>query len=995
MINIISDIIEPFGNFNNRFYSSGQILAVSSYISFYIGGTSEITASNRMIVASLPVFMFANAGDTIQLIRNGASNNYTIQSKVNDYEVQINVSLSITTPQYCLIRIVPNYDIIRRVLLSISVYNNINYQSYSNYNKTYGTSDLATLPLSNNNIPISSSNDPLLLLSSEHKPIDYFISDHYLGVSLINQTILFQNITVPLVTINSGVDSIFNSILESKKVVSPFFQLKYNVLHINPCYPNESTYSNQSSQYLNFEILIRRGNLYDTYGQLEFEKNTLIDNFGYFGERGDGQPPIYSPDNISINGGAGIDFNTLATQTIQFDIPVDGSLSNKLVYICFQRNVDSDFTQLDYNQSYQSNWRFTPIFSYPLLTTSHLNLPNEMVIGQCLSITTIGGNFRYLFEFNFIDFEPKNYPDGILIYLVVHDSQSTESHLLYKGKYTAPPIPPVSIMETNFEIENYYNIINEDDKTYIGLVPTMLLSLVYEFDISQLSNSKILSIEAILRDNADLMNIERLFINTSNHQYIGNIPLIDTSIATQSGTISNHILTYMRIYTSGSTMYVLVPIFQHIEDWIPLQPNAGVYYNNILPNNGQNYNYLNYLKSNLIIRITYTHNNNTYIYENNIRRIKYHNYNVIVGGNPIDSTINGIYDSNGNNVTSGYIGETYELRLNNTIPYPTEGCVSIKIINIDNDTIFNFGSFYPSSSAYSSMTYKRYIMNQVGDSYFFKISTPGQYMIVVIFNKDSSIVARRINFQISEKPLSQVQSSDVSGVCCEIIPVDKEIITSIIFTSSAPIDMYKDGILIGTIINDNYGKLYPYDTISGLNILVADFGKILIQHGEGAYVFKSGAEESDTYCLVDTYNLSHIRISADVNRVISNLDFKNNPIKFGYILNGMIKSQSLSVESEEVKFFSGKLKQIKKESANNYTVSIRKLLRNTYNEIAYYCVHADSWLISSNYHGNPLNYNNLLTLPPLSISPEWHYNTNYCSLEFDVKSKVVNYSKDC
>jgi hypothetical protein len=445
---------------------------------------------------------------------------------------------------------------------------------------------------------------------------------------------------------------------------------------------------------------------------------------------------------------------------------------------------------------------------------------------------------------------------------------------------------------------------------------------------------------------------------------------------------------------------VKFPIIQRVEEWISLQPNAGVYFQSGQPNNGQNFKFENYGEANAVIKLVYSQMGTEYTFENT-QRLKFVGEDVATPYPLIvpDSTINGVYNVDLTAVTTFFAGNQYVLRLNNRLPYPTEYCISIKAVYEEADNVFTWGTIYPTDSDFSAFnTYQRVFDSQQPDLYYFTPPRAGRLKFYVVFTKEhaglDNIITRTITIDVEEPVFTSIAPPKVETLCCEVLEVEPTDFSTIIWDSATIGELYLEGELVAEIDDNSFGTLYAYDLIRGIQAFTIDWSLVYAAFGYGGYQVIAGTFESDIYCVVENVADS-IVVDLTLDNKIGLYNFKDNPLRLYYRFKGFISSDSVSVEREEVKFYNGNILNVKQSNERNYGVVIKKCIYRIYNELANFGIFAKLWKLSDFNQANPIAHKDLRVLPPAALNPEWQYRTNFAVLEFDTKSNNSISSGKC
>jgi hypothetical protein len=632
-------------------------------------------------------------------------------------------------------------------------------------------------------------------------------------------------------------------------------------------------------------------------------------------------------------------------------------------------------------------------------------LDETIITGQCLSISpTLPNVFEYTFQFNVVASRLSDIMEwkyGLCCYVVIETPSTCESHLLFKAKYSVPVTPPAQISLLSEAILPYDTEIPIFGVQTVYTLGSMFLWQEINLDLSAIvsQNAKLKSITARLRDMTDTFDLFKYTFDLQGHQIdtSGN-PVFLLRQATQSGSVNNHPNSFFYAQAQAGGLTISVPIVNRIESWIPLQPNAGAYFNPSLPNNGQNYNFVNYSQANLKIEVVYDINNVDYQYLFT-KRIRFgvgfnttYPYNDVT----ISSIIDGVYNLDMTPATTLYAGTPYILKLNIA---PTEHCICVRGVFEDKSNVFTWGTWYPDASNYKpNNTYSNIFVNENANMFTFIPPIEGKLGLLAIFSKfalgKDNVVIKGVAVDVLPKETIYLDPPAVETDCCEVYEVEKNDFSTIMTTKDTALSLYKDGIFVATINNNLYGTFYPYDTIKGVQIITIDWQKVFSLHGYGSYQIKTIDFESDYFCLVEEA-IHKLIIDLELNQKIGSLDFIANPVRFYYRLSGFISGDTTSVESEEVKFHNGNILQTKKSNERNYKVTIKKCKYRVYNELSSFCVFAKSWTISDYNERNVIAHRDLKVLPPTSLNPEWKYSTNFSILEFEVKRSTSLSSNKC
>jgi len=983
---------------NNAYFAAGQIANISLIVRIIVGGECELSNYNGnslFLEADLPVFENMDNGNNIRInLGNGIPIDRTITNKISDYVVQINTPYTIATSVKCYVsKQLTNAfegEIFRFIIDNISANSYIN--KISNYEQGYYTYGNDTQGFTNT-----------LNAAPLFKQIDKNIFEF--NGAFIADNIAYGN--------DTGTDGIyvgqffFGNHLANRNDIQnatglfflPFIKLIFH--HINPYLLRDI--SGNARALFNYSFAFQP-KLFQTDGELRSDNSFELVQFGYYDELGNGQLPPFKPYDIVINFGAGLLFNTLP-QTLQFKYPLQAN-SNNIIYLVFQR-MPVDGVDFDLDKDYQYNWGVTFAFFNNLTTPTLSTLPNQLVQITSMTIAPAGPDWLYTCNFNLTPrFTDLLQFKGLACYVVIDTNYNNTttinqgfaiSHKIFEKEYTAPPPTPNPIF--TFLSESFVPYETFDiDKRAITSYQTARVAFTIQLNFT---NVYINNIKATIKDNDYDVILEQYQANLSGHQFTTTgYPIIDYKLPTQGDPDTNNYTTFS-IVTNNDQLTILVPVVHRREYWLPLQPNDGAFYNPLLPNNGQSFDFFNYLEISIRIKIEYTYNNaaGTFIHDSN--SIKLINDNLKCGQVLLPHNIVGIFDLSNNSVSTLTVGEIYYLRVT-SLPHDTfDHVASLKYVHIDSDNINTMGYMYGTGSLYTS-TNKKIFTEQIGDNFYFIPPKPGDVTIYVLFAKNSltpnqdSTLSRKISFYVYPKPEALPDITNVDYTCCEpriVYITDK---TALFYDDDHLITLKKDGVVIANIVDDTLGKYYDYDSILGYQVFTVDWNLVFTQYGLGEYVFEAnGNPISPTYCLTNNLSLINktVYIEFKANKSVSTFDFKNYPVIMGFRLDGILQKESYSVEREEVSLASGKILPANQKILTNFLVQIKQMYRYEFELIKFGLV-LNEWTIEVNDTNNVLS-GIYKIIPPASIDPTWHYKRNFCSFSFETKLINILSSQNC
>lgn len=983
---------------NNAYFAAGQIVIVNLSSRIIVGGECELSNYNGnslFLEADLPVFENMSNGNNIRInLGNGTPIDRTISNKLSDYVVSINTPYTIPTSIKCYVsKQLTNAfegEIVRFIVDNISANSYIN--KISNYEQGYYTygNDFSNFTNNLNAAPL-------------FKQIDKNIFE-------FNGAFIADNIAYGNDTGTNGIHIgrfFFGNHLANRNdlqnatglLILSFFKVTFH--HINPYLIRDV--SGNARALFNYSFAFQP-KLFQTDGELRYDNSFELVQFGYYDELGNGQLPPFKPFDILINGGSGLVFNT-SPQTLQFKYPLQANINN-IIYLVFQR-MPVDGVDFDLDKNYQFNWGVTFAFFNNLTTPTLSTLPNQLVQITSMTITPAGPNLLYTCNFNLSPrFTDLLQFKGLACYVVIDTNYNntttinqgfTISHKIFEEEYTAPPPTPNPVFTFLSELFVPYQTY-DIDKRAITSYQTARVGFTLQFNNT---NVFINNIKAIIKEATYNVVLEQYQVNLSGHQFTpAGYPIIDYKLPTQGDPDTDN-YTAFSINTNTDQLTINVPVIQRRESWLPLQPNNGAFYNPLLPNNGQSFDFFNYGEIYVEIIVEYTYNNVVSTFTANSNTIKLIDDNLKCGQVLLPHNIVGIFDLSNNPVSTLTVGETYYLRVTPLPHNIFDHVASLKYVHLDVDNINTMGYMYGLGSLYISPN-KKVFTEQIGDNFYFIPPKAGTVRIYVLFAKNSplpnqdSTLSRWIAFSVQPKPEALPDITEVDYACCEpriVYITDK---TALFYNDDHLITLKKDGITIANINDDTLGKYYDYDNILGYQVFTVDWNLVFTQNGLGEYLFEAnGVPISPTYCLTNNLSLINktVYIEFKANKSVSTFDFKNYTVVMGFRLDGILQKESYSVEREEISLASGKILPANQKILTNFLVQIKQMYRYEFELIKFGLI-LNEWTIEVTDTNNVLS-GIYKIIPPTSIDPTWHYKRNFCSFSFETKLINILSSQNC